>query len=61
MPTMVFFSEPGAGGAAGTPEGGVMPGDIPSIVFFIDPAGGTDFDAAGAAAAGARAFPQAGQ
>jgi hypothetical protein len=66
MPTIVFFIDPGAGGAAagcaaGTPVGGVRPGDIPSMVFIIDP-GGTDFEAgAGAGAAGARAFPHAGQ
>jgi len=47
-------------GAAGTPVGGVM-GAIPNIVFFIDP-GGDDFETfEGAGAAGASAFPQAGQ
>jgi hypothetical protein len=64
---MVFFIDPGAGGAAGTPVGGVTPGAIPSMVFIIDPGGGTDFEAgagaagAGAAGALARAFPHAGQ
>ena len=47
--------------AAGTPVGGVMPGDMPSMVFIIDP-GGDDFETVeGAGAALARAFPQAGQ
>jgi hypothetical protein len=41
--------------------GGVIPGDIPTIVLFIDP-GGDDFETPeGAGAALARGLPHAGQ